>query len=69
VAIYDEDANRGRAFAERFGVTTFHETVDHILARDDIDAVIICSPTNVHADLAIAAACAGSPPSWRTLGP
>ena len=56
VAAWDDDAERGKASAERHGMA-FVPTVDALLARDDIHAVIITSETNKHADL-IEAACA-----------
>ena len=34
-------------------------TIEALLARDDIDAVDICTPNNLHKEIAIAAAKAG----------
>jgi predicted dehydrogenase len=59
VAIYDEDEDRGRAYGQRFGVPSFEQDVDRLLARDDIQAVVVCSPTDAHADLVTRAARAG----------
>ena len=36
-----------------------HERAEDLLRRTDIDAVVICAPTQLHADLAVAAAEAG----------
>ena len=58
-AIYDEDEERGRAMVARFEVPEYHSDPAAIIDRDDIRAVIVCSPTNVHAPLVIAAAQAG----------
>jgi predicted dehydrogenase len=58
-AIYDEDAERGRAMATRFGVPAFHEDARAVIERDDVQAVVVCSPTDVHVDLMTAAARAG----------
>jgi predicted dehydrogenase len=58
VVIADDDEARGRAAADRFGtdfVTDWREAV----ARDDIDAVVICSENARHAEVTIAAAEAG----------
>jgi predicted dehydrogenase len=58
VAIADEDAERGQAAAEQFGgdyVADYHD----VLARDDIDAVIICSENSRHREMTVAAAEAG----------
>jgi predicted dehydrogenase len=59
VAIYDEDPDRGRSYAARFGVPAFEEDVDRLLARDDIQAVVVCSATDAHAGLVIRVAQAG----------
>ncbi len=58
VAVWDEDPERGRAKAAEIGVD-FHESLDELLARDDVDAVINVTPTNRHRDVLIAAAAAG----------
>jgi UDP-N-acetylglucosamine 3-dehydrogenase len=58
VLVADDDGERGRDAAERFGtefVASYHEA----LARDDVDAVVICSENARHAELTIAAARAG----------
>jgi predicted dehydrogenase len=58
VAIADDDAARGRDAAERFGAEFMREWRD-AAARDDIDAVVICSENARHAEMTIAAAEAG----------
>ncbi len=58
VAITDDDSERGHRAAEQFGAT-FEPDLDTLLARDDIDAVIICSENEHHKRLTIAAAKAG----------
>jgi predicted dehydrogenase len=58
-AIYDEDVDRGRSMATRFGVPESHSELAAVLNRDDIQAVIVCSATNTHAQLVTAAAKAG----------
>jgi UDP-N-acetyl-2-amino-2-deoxyglucuronate dehydrogenase len=57
--ITDIDAAKARAVAEQYGATESTTDVASILARDDIDAVIICTPSGLHADLAVAALNAG----------
>jgi predicted dehydrogenase len=57
-AIYDEDSGRGREYARQFQ-TTFFSNPDKLLGQDDIQGVIVCSPTNLHRDLVCAAAQAG----------
>jgi 1,5-anhydro-D-fructose reductase (1,5-anhydro-D-mannitol-forming) len=58
VAVWDDDAERGRAGAGQFGVE-FTDDLDALLARDDIDGVVITTPTNEHRDLMVKAARAG----------
>lgn len=58
VCVWDADEARGRAGAERYGVP-YVADLDELLARDDIDAVGICSETQLHADHIMRAAAAG----------
>lgn len=56
--VYDADPARAQAAAEKFG-TTAAATIEEILEDSSIDAVLIASSTNTHADLLKAAARAG----------
>ncbi|REE70661.1 putative dehydrogenase [Paenibacillus taihuensis] len=58
VAVWDEIPSRGQADAEKLGVPFFAD-LDELLARTDIDAVVIDTPTNVHRDVMVKAARAG----------
>jgi predicted dehydrogenase len=58
VAVWDEVPERGRQAAERLEVR-FFESLDELLAQDDIDAVIVDAPTNLHRDVMVKAANAG----------
>ena len=58
VAAWDDDAARGREAAARYGME-FEPDLDALLARDDIQAVIVTAETNRHADLVEAACAAG----------
>jgi predicted dehydrogenase len=58
VAGWDDNITRGQAQCAHHGIT-FEPDLDTLLRRDDIDAVWITSPTNRHAQHAIAAAQAG----------
>ncbi|MET3452688.1 Gfo/Idh/MocA family oxidoreductase [Curtobacterium sp. 1544] len=58
VAVWDDDVERGREGAERFGVE-FTDDLDALLARDDVDAVTITTSTDVHRDVITRAARAG----------
>ncbi len=57
-AVWDEDAARGRAWAEELGVP-FHQDLAALLARPDIDGVIVDTPTNMHRDVIVQAAKSG----------
>ncbi len=48
-----------RAFAEQWGYESVETDWKKVIARDDIDAVDICTPNETHAEIAIAAAKAG----------
>lgn len=48
-----------KAFAEQWGYESYTTDWKDIIARDDIDAVDICTPNDTHAEIAIAAASAG----------
>ena len=44
---------------EKFGIEKIYASIDDMLADDQIDAVLVCSSTDTHADIAIQAAKAG----------
>lgn len=48
-----------KAFAEQWGYASYETDWKKLIARDDIDAVDICTPNDSHAEIAIAAAAAG----------
>ena len=56
--IWDDDAERGKAAAEQFGVE-YIDDLDVLLRRDDIDAVGICSETQLHSEHVVRATEAG----------
>lgn len=60
IACWDHDVTRGRVGAERYDIP-FIPHLEDILARKDVDCLIIASETNRHADLAVAALEAGKP--------
>ncbi|TVZ03471.1 gfo/Idh/MocA family oxidoreductase [Trebonia kvetii] len=45
--------------ANKYGIAHAGTDLDEVLARDDVDAVILCTPTQMHASQAIAAMRAG----------
>ncbi len=58
VLAVDEAAEVGRPFADARGVE-FTASLTEALARDDIDAVAVCTPSGTHATVAVAALDAG----------
>lgn len=57
-AVWDEEPTRGKKWAAELGVP-FERELDTFLERDDIDAVVCNAPTNLHAEVMVAAAKAG----------
>ncbi|MEN8255927.1 MAG: Gfo/Idh/MocA family oxidoreductase [Verrucomicrobiota bacterium] len=57
-AVCDMNPERGQAFGEKHGVA-YERDLNAFLAREDVDAVTIATPTGVHADVAVPAAKAG----------
>ncbi|WP_059046663.1 Gfo/Idh/MocA family protein [Paenibacillus rubinfantis] len=57
-AIWDELPERGQAKAAQYGVP-YYASLDEMLAQDEIDAVIVDAPTNLHRDVMVKAAEAG----------
>ncbi len=49
VALAEPDAAAGSALAAQYGCEL--RSIEAIEAADDVDAVVICTPTNTHADL------------------
>ena len=58
VACWDEVPERGRSEAERRGIS-FHEDLDELLAREDVDGVVVTTPTVAHRELIPTVAAAG----------
>ncbi|HMC58505.1 MAG TPA: inositol 2-dehydrogenase [Candidatus Solibacter sp.] len=59
LAIADVNREAAQAVAARCGIPTVTESSREIFANQAIDAVLICSSTNTHADLIVEAARAG----------
>ena len=49
----------GEAFVKNFGISNITKDVDSVFADPEIEAVLICSSTDTHADLIMQAAAAG----------
>ena len=58
-AVCARDGAKAEQFAERWGYESVETDWRKLVARQDIDAVDICTPNNLHHDIAIAAAEAG----------
>ena len=58
-AVCARNAEKAQAFADNWGYESVETDWRALVARDDIDAVDICTPNNLHKDIAIAAAKAG----------
>ncbi len=58
VAVATRNAERGQAFVEKYG-GLWQPDYAELLQRPDVDVVAICTPHDLHAPLAIAAAQAG----------
>ncbi|HZO88606.1 MAG TPA: Gfo/Idh/MocA family oxidoreductase [Chthonomonadaceae bacterium] len=59
IAIWDVDEEKGRTRAQQLGVPVFCRTLEELLAREDIQAVSICTPDHLHGEHAHAALRAG----------
>ena len=58
-AACSRNKERVEAFAAQWGYESTETDWKALIARDDIDAIDICTPNNLHAEIAIAAANAG----------
>lgn len=58
-AVCARSEDKVKAFAEQWGYESVETDWKKVIARNDIDAVDICTPNDTHAEIAIAAAAAG----------
>jgi len=58
-AVCSRNKEKVQAFADQWGYESIETDWKKLIARDDIDAVDICTPNDMHAEIAIAAAKAG----------
>jgi predicted dehydrogenase len=58
-AVCSRNLENVKAFAEQWGYESVETDWKVLIARDDIDAVDICTPNDTHAEIAMAAAAAG----------
>lgn len=59
VAVCDADHAKARAIAGRFGIPRVHVNDEQVFRSDDLDAIVICTPSHLHETQAIAALEAG----------
>ena len=59
VAICDRDKSKVRLVGEKFGVKSVFLDVEEMLAKQEMDAVIVCTSTDAHHDTTLAALAAG----------
>ena len=55
-AVAARDAGKAQAFADRWGYKRVETDWRKLVAADDVDAIDICTPNNLHAEIAIEAA-------------
>lgn len=58
-SIVSRELDQARAVADKYGAPHTTTDLSEALARDDVDAVILCTPTQMHAEQAIACMKAG----------
>ncbi|TCK85698.1 Gfo/Idh/MocA family protein [Albibacterium bauzanense] len=58
-AVCSRNEEKVKSFADQWGYASYETDWKTLISRDDIDAVDICTPNNMHAEIAIAAAKAG----------
>jgi 2-hydroxy-4-carboxymuconate semialdehyde hemiacetal dehydrogenase len=59
VSLISRDIDKTRETAAKYGIGHATTELDEALARDDVDAVILCTPTQLHARQALACLDAG----------
>ncbi len=59
VAICDKDKARVRLVGEKFGIKNQYTDLDQMLALEGLEAVIVCTSTNAHQEVAVPALKAG----------
>lgn len=55
VGLFDEDEAKARTIAERFEIPNAGRSLEALEATGDVDAVLVCTPTDTHEELVIAA--------------
>ena len=58
-AVCSRNKDKVQAFADQWGYESIETDWRKLIARDDIDAIDICTPNDTHAEISLAAAAAG----------
>ena len=58
-AVCSRNEDKVQAFADQWGYESIETDWKKLIARDDIDAIDICTPNDTHAEISLAAAAAG----------
>ena len=58
-AVCSRNKDKVQAFADQWGYESIETDWKKLIARDDIDAIDICTPNDTHAEISLAAAAAG----------
>lgn len=53
--ICDRDKNKARALAEKYGIKKYYTSFEEMLKHEEVDAVDICTSTDAHTEVSIAA--------------
>ena len=61
VSCFSRDSDRRRAFAAEFGIARTASSFEALLADPEVEAVVIATPNDLHADMALSAVEAGKP--------
>lgn len=59
VALCDRDKGRLHLVGEKFGITRLYTDVDEMLAKEALDAAIVCTSTDAHRDITLSLLRAG----------
>lgn len=58
-ALCDTDVPKARALASRFAIPSVYDDIEELLAHEQLDAVLVCTPNHLHEPHLLAAVSAG----------
>ncbi len=59
IAACDSDKPKSKYVADKFGIKNIYTAYDEMFSREDLQSVVICTPTDSHKEIAIASLDAG----------